>query len=164
MKMRYSYVDPNVANDRRLNDELGLGVGSVIDLGDTLRDDLDTSSYGIGWWSSYPALSRKTRIFISDYLVASARDVATNLLEAHAYRLEFDHALDDFKEYMKRGIRRNSAVIPPPRGLYDDLSYFRISAHLVGMLRAFGSTLDCLGGCIVGVAGLPTDIVRTSLH
>jgi hypothetical protein len=164
MKRRYTSVDPDVANDLRLNDELGLGIGSVIDLGDTLRDDLGASSYGIDWWTSYPALSRKTRIFISDYLVACARDMTTNLIEAYAYRLEFDHALDDFKDNMKRGIRRNAAVIPPPRGVYDYLSYLRVSAHLVGMLRAFGSALDCLGGCVVGVAGLPTDIVRTSLH
>jgi hypothetical protein len=44
------------------------------------------------------------------------------------------------------------------------MCYFRVSAHLVGTLRAFGSALDCLGGCIVGAAGLPTELIRTSLH
>jgi hypothetical protein len=134
----------------------------MVDLGDLLRDDLDPIKHGIGWWQVYTQINTKTRIFISDYLLACARDVATNLLEAYAYRLEFDHALDDFKAYIERGISKNRIVIPEPRGMYDDLSYFRVSAHLVGMLRAFGSALDCLGGCIVGVAGLPTDIVRTS--
>jgi len=147
-----------------LNEELDLGIGSIIDLGDLLLGDLDASSYGIGWWSAYTALSRKARIFISDYLVACARDVATNLLEAYVYRLEFDHSLVDFEEYVRRGIRKNTTVIPPPRGLHDDLSHFRVSAHLVGMLRAFGSALDCLGGCIVGAAGLPTELIKTSLH
>jgi hypothetical protein len=134
----------------------------MIDLGDLLRDDLDSTKYGIGWWQVYTQLNIKTRIFISDYLVSCARDVATNLLEAYAYRLEFDHALDDFKSYIERGISKNRTVIPEPRGKYDDLSYFRVSAHLVGILRALGSALDCLGGCIVGVAGLPIDIVKTS--
>ena len=164
LKARYSTVDPDISNDHRLNDELRLGIGSVIALGDLLRSDLDVSAYGIGWWADYAALNRKARIFISDYLLACARDVATNLLEGYAYRLEFDHALADFEEYMRRGIRKNATVIPPPRGQYDDLSYFRVTAHLAGILRAFGSALDCLGGCIVGVAGLPADIVRTSLH
>jgi hypothetical protein len=164
LKTRYSSVDPSTANDHRLNDGLRLGIAAIITLGDLLRDDLDTSNYGIGWWASYPALDHKVRIFISDYLLAAARDITTNLLEAYAYRLEFDHALADFKEYVKRGIRKHTAIIPPPRGQYDDLSHFRVSAHLVGMLRAFGSALDCLGACIVGVAGLPTGIVKTSLH
>lgn len=162
MKTRYASVNPNVSNDRRLNDSLGLGIGFVIDLGDLLRDDLDPSKHGIGWWEVYKDIDAKTRIFISDYLVSCARDVATNLLEAYAYRLEFDHALEDFKAYMARGISKNKTVIPEPRGMYEELSYFRVSAHLVGVLRAFGSALDCLGGCIVGVAGLPIDIVRTS--
>lgn len=106
LKARYSSVDPNVSNDRRLNEELDLGIGSIIDLGDLLLGDLDASNYGIGWWSAYTALSRKARISISDYLVASARDVATNLLEAYVYRLEFDHALVDFEEYVRRGFVR----------------------------------------------------------
>lgn len=162
LKTRYRSVDPNVPNDRRLNDNTGLGIGSIIDLGDLLRDDLDSVNHGIGWWQAYTGINTKTRILISDYLLSCARDVTTNMLEAHAHRLEFDHASDDFKAYIERGIQKNRTVIPPPRGMYDELSNFRVGAHLVGMLRAFGSALDCLGGCIVGVAGLPTDIVRTS--
>jgi hypothetical protein len=34
---------------------------------------------------------------------------------------------------------------------------------LAGMLRAWGTVLDCIGGCIVGVAGLPTDLVRADM-
>ena len=31
------------------------------------------------------------------------------------------------------------------------------------MLRAWGSALDCVGGCLVGVAGLPSSLVRADM-
>jgi hypothetical protein len=58
----------------------------MVDLGDLLRDDLDSSKHGVGWWDVYAQLNTKTRIFISDYLVSCACDVATNLLEAYGAR------------------------------------------------------------------------------
>lgn len=155
---------PTVPNDRRLNDELNLGVGSVIDLGDELIADLDDEIYGVGWWNAYATLDRQARILISDYLVSCVRDVSTNLLEAYVNRLELNHALDDFKKYIERGVKKGTIVIPPPRGIYDDLAHFRVGTHFVGILRSLGSSLDCLAGCLVGVAGLPTGIVRTDLR
>jgi hypothetical protein len=164
LKRRYQQPVPEVGNDRRVNEQLDLGIGAVIDLCDTIRDDLSGSDYGIGWWKSYPSLNRQNRILISDQLVSCARDTVTNVIEAYCYRLEFDEAVHDFEQYMKRGIQRNRTRVPAPRNLYDDLSYFRLSANLAGVLRALGSSLDCLAGSIVGVAGLPTDIVRVSMH
>jgi len=38
-----------------------------------------------------------------------------------------------------------------------------VEAHLAGVLRAWGSALACVGGCIVGVAGLPASLVRADL-
>lgn len=38
-----------------------------------------------------------------------------------------------------------------------------MQAHLAGVLRAWGSALDCVGGCIIGVAGLPSNLVRADL-
>jgi hypothetical protein len=35
-----------------------------------------------------------------------------------------------------------------------------MTGHFVGILRALGSTLDCLGACLVGVAALPTPLVK----
>jgi hypothetical protein len=150
-------------NDARLASALGLRMEQAIQLADQIFADLSTSAYGIGWWAAYPDLDRHSRIFLSDHLVACARTVSTNLIEAHVARLEFDHALDDFRAYMSRGIKNGTVVTPPPRGPYDDLAYFRVSGNFVGILRALGSALDCLAACLVGVAALPTPLVTTDL-
>ncbi|ACU75303.1 hypothetical protein Caci_6451 [Catenulispora acidiphila DSM 44928] len=49
------------------------------------------------------------------------------------------------------------------RGPADDFSPVRVTTHFCGALRALASALDCLGGCLVGVPGLPTDIVKAAL-
>lgn len=164
LKQEYAQPVPVQANDSRLNDVLNFGLSHVIGLGDALRDDLDQEKYGIKWWQAYTYMDRKTCIFISDHLVSCARAIATNLIEAYAYRLEYDHAMHDFAEFIRPGIEGSSMVIPPPRSAYDDLSFFRLEASLAGILRALGSGLDCLGATMVGVAGLPIDIVKSSLH
>lgn len=142
-----------------MDDALGLGIGSVIDLGDQLISDLDPARYGIGWWSAYPALGRQERILISDYLISCGRDISTNLCEAYTHCLELDHAVEDFKEWIKRGV----APISAPRSLYEDLAFIRVSANLTAAFRAIASALDCLGTCIIGIAGLPVGIVKADL-
>ena len=62
-----------------------------------------------------------------------------------------------------RRATRQAVHRQPPRGPYEELGLRRVEAHTAGVLRAWGSALDCLGGCIVGVAGLPTDLVRADL-
>jgi hypothetical protein len=162
LKTRYGKISPG-PNDARLASALGVRIEQAIKLADEIVADLSDSTYGIGWWRVYPDLDRQSRIYLSDHLVACARTISTNLLEAHVARLEFDHALDDFRAYLDRGINNGTAITPPPRGPYDDLSYFRVSGNFVGILRALGSSLDCLAACIVGVAALPTPIVTTDL-
>lgn len=161
LKTRYGQISPG-PNDSRLARALGLKMEQAVKLADEIVADLRDST-GIGWWKVYPDLGLQSRIFLSDHLVACARTISTNLLEAHAARLEFDHALDDFRAYLDRGITKGTATTPPPRGPYDDLSYFRVSGNFVGILRALGSALDCLAACIVGVAALPTPMVTTDL-
>jgi hypothetical protein len=39
-----------------------------------------------------------------------------------------------------------------------------IRLHLAGFFRALGSALDCLASCIVGVLGLPQDILRADFE
>lgn len=155
-------VEP-VPDDRRLNDRLDLGIDSVIDLADAFFDDLDPEMGGIGWWRSYERLGRQERVFISDYLIACARSVYQNLSESYAYRLEFDHAVSDFQRWIEPGVREDPPRILAPTSLYDDLSYVRVMANLTGIFRAFASALDCIGACLVGVAGLPIDIIKTDL-
>lgn len=84
-----------------------------------------------------------------------------NLVEARIERLELDHAVEDFRAWFARSITPGRRmVMKPPRGAFDELTVRRVNTHLAGMLRAWGTALDCIAGCTVAVAGLPTDLKR----
>jgi hypothetical protein len=156
---------PEVPPLHRIGGPLGISLVQPYDLGDEIIADLDPAVYGIGWWKAYTAIDRQTRILLSDYLAACARAVADNLVEAQVERLELDHALDDFRQWMNRGIGDGERdTVEAPVSPYEDLANYRLNGHLAGVLRAWGSALDCLGGCIVGVAGLEENLVRADLH
>ena len=145
----------------RLGPALGLDLASVQGLGNEIVADLDATRFGIGWWTAYPDLDRKTRILLSDHLIACARAVPTNLIEARIDRLEFDDAAEEFRKWYARGYKPGKAFeVKPPRSPWQELAPGKAQTHLVGMLRAWGSALDCLGSCMVGVAALPTGLVR----
>lgn len=145
----------------RLSGPLGLDLVDLVALGDEIIGDLDLVVKGIGWWSAYTDIDRKTRILLSDYLASLARTVPDNLVEARIERLELDHAAEDFRQWFERGVKPGRPlVVKPPRGPFDELTVRRVSTHMAGMLRAWGTALDCIAGCTVAVAGLPTDLKR----
>jgi hypothetical protein len=149
----------------RLAGPLGLDLANPVVLGDEIFEDLDVTTYGIRWWKAYPDLDSQTRILLSDYLVACARAIPDNLVEAGVELLELDHAVEDYREWMSRGVNGNSrSTVEPPRSAYEELSNQRVRTHLAGALRAWGSALDCVGGCIIGVTGLPTDLVKADMR
>src|ERR1022692_518284 len=149
----------------RLAGPLGLNLTKPVALGDEIVSDLDSTVYGIGWWKTYSDVDRQTRIFLSDYLVACARAVPDNLVEARVERLELDHAVEDFRKWMSRGVTNGErSDVEPARSPYEELSNQRARTHLAGALRAWGSALDCLGGCIIGVAGLPDNLVHADMN
>jgi hypothetical protein len=149
----------------RIAGPLGLDLQKSVQLGNEIWGDLDTTTYGIGWWKTYPDLDSQTRILLSDYLVTCARAIPDNLVEASIELLELDHAVEDYGNWMTRGMNaRNPSTIEPPRSPYEELSNRRVRAHLAGALRGWGSALDCLGGCIIGVTGIPADLVKSDMH
>jgi hypothetical protein len=163
LKQRYHNPIESISPEDRLGTALTIELAPTVRLVDTLVADLDPQLYGIGWWCAYPALDRKSRIMISDYLISCGRTIPRNLIEAEVCRLELDHSIDDFRIWMDRGVGPEQVQITPPHDPYDDLAEVRVSTHLAGVLRALASTLDCLAACIVGIAAIPTGIVRTDL-
>ena len=148
----------------RLAGPLGLNLARSVELGDEICGDLDSTVYGIGWWNAYPDLDRQARILLSDYLLACARAVPDNLVEARMERLELDHAVEDFRQWMSRGVNAGErSTVEAPRSPYEELSIYRVRTHLAGALRAWGSALDCVGGCVIGVAGLSSNLIRADL-
>jgi len=147
----------------RLAGPLGLDLAKPVSLGDEICGDLDLAVRGIGWWIAYPDIDRQVRIFLSDYLVACTRAVPNNLIEARVERLELDHAVEDYRQWMSRLLAGRQPEDAAPRSAYEELSDHRVRTHLAGALRAWASTLDCVGGCIIGVAGLPSSLVKADL-
>jgi hypothetical protein len=158
---------PDSSELTRLADALGLDLADSDALGDAIFTDLDPQKHGINWWTAYPNLSTGARILMSDYLVATTRSIAENLLEARIERLEFEHAAADFRKWMERGLQPDGSFkIKPPRSPYEELAHRRVQTHLVGMLRGWGSALDCLGITIIAVAGTPKprqDLVKADM-
>lgn len=161
-----STLQPEESDLERLADPLGLNLADAIALGDAIVSDLDPSVRGISWWSTYTDIGRQERILISDYLVACARNVPSSLVEAKIEHLEFNHAIEDFgREFGRRlNIRSNGVVnYRPPRGPFDDLAQHRVNTHMAGMLRAWGTALDGVGSCLIGVAGLSSDLKKADI-
>ena len=157
-RLKTRYLSPVVPEpeEGRLGPALGIDLRAITQLGDAFVSDLGSKKHGIEWWSSHTKLDHKTRILISDHLVACARAIPQNLLEARVYELELSHAIDDFRSWLERAVSAKKVTVPPPRGPYDDLASYRISANLVGIFRAFASALDCLGG-LLGRGRSPPD-------
>ncbi|MBI1859818.1 MAG: hypothetical protein HYR96_02740 [Deltaproteobacteria bacterium] len=131
--------------------------------------DLDTAKHGIGWWQGYSALGDKRRIFISDYLLEVVRSIEVNLIEARLHFLELLEWGDTLTVFLANSIVHDQKTgtlrmkHPEHKTPLDELPGEMIGLHEAGVLRSLGSTLDCLGGAIVGVIGLPTPIVRSDL-
>lgn len=159
----------------RVAARLGVATPKARELEVLLAGDLDPTGFGIGWWQGYRDLDPPRRIFIADQLVITAASVPHNLLEATLHRLGAEHAWHDHTEYLRRRLQQALDALPPqardapitlpgdflrPRSPGDELGPIMADLHLAGLFRAVGSTLDCLGGVLVGVAALPLSILK----
>lgn len=117
--------------------------------------DLDLDEYGIGWWE----LPTWQRILISHQLIEAVGDVCKNLLEAKVHHSSWLDRRETEREQLRYKPMAGGFTVPRHGDSPDDdLSGAVLSAHMTGFFRAIGSTLDCLGATIIGVAGLPTDL------
>jgi hypothetical protein len=146
---------------------LGVHLPHAAKLEAAIVRDLDPATFGVGWWSAYPALGDKRRILIGDYLAVSTASIETNLVEAQLHLFE----LLDYWE--QQNARMADAVVvdpqsgtvrvkfPKPTCPLDGLPDASSALHVAGFFRAINSALDCLGAAIVGVAALNLSIVTT---
>ena len=127
-----------------------------------LADFSEQPPYGIGWWAPDPGTSR--RILIADQLYACVESVAGNMTEAALHWLEFLDSSDRdsarFADAVKIENGQPQLSAPRPRTPLEQLGSELVRIHLVGVIRALASALDCLAGVIIGVAALPTSILR----
>lgn len=155
------------SSERDLASALGMATPSLDRLTDEILADFDTTdtTYGIGWWAPHPGTSR--RILISDQLYACATSIATNLVEAELHRLELLDYSDQVSDLLANSVQAvgdQLVVRMPPRlsGSEDALDKLQ-TLHIVGSARALSASLDCLGGTVIGVLALRSNLLKSDL-
>jgi len=148
------YTNPRVEIDRRFNSSIGADVPSASQLVKEIFNDLDEASFGISWWKS---VAPEQRILIGDYLYACADGIERNLAEAKLHYWEWLDARDRQNKRIADVIKRypNGELgikTPPSCAPIDDMPSKLEELHICGFFRAIGSSLDCLGGAIIGVS------------
>ncbi len=160
------YSEPRtLERDRRFDNSIGADIPSASRLAAEIFDDLNTTSFGISWWGSLPD---QERILISDYLYQCADSIETNLAEARLHYLEWLDAQQKENRRLADIVSRDEygrvgPKFPRSNAPIDDLYKKLEELHIAGFFRAIGSSLDCLGGAIVGVLALPTSLRRSDL-
>ncbi|MFQ5853515.1 MAG: hypothetical protein ACE5JU_23400, partial [Candidatus Binatia bacterium] len=161
------YPQAVLGNRWALLTTLGVSCPKLNALRDLVYEDLDTERLGIGWWKDH--LDSRRRILISDYLLQCFDAVHENLLEAQLHLLQLPHFRRSQNRFVAgvvtlRGSGAVGAKLPARTKPADDLPWAMTSLHTTGVVRATASALDCLGGVLVGVIGLKTDIMRTDFR
>ena len=158
--LKESYTQPREQLDRRFHSAIKADVPSASALVREIFNDLDTNGFGISWWQSVPV---QERILISDYLYQCADSIEINLVEAKLHYMEWLDVRDKHDARLGDVVSRTTqgdlkVKHPPSNAPIDDLSNKLEGMHICGFFRAIGSSLDCLGGVVIGVLGLNTNL------
>jgi len=145
---------------RRFDSVIGAALPSAEKLAGEILRDLDPTDYGVKWWRALPT---QERILIGDYLYQCVNGIQLNLTEAKLHYFEWLDAQRRGNERIANGVSldpRRGATFkhPASHSAIDDLPSRLERLHLGGFFRAVGSSLDCLGGAIIGVLGLRTSL------
>ena len=142
---------------------LGVDTPNWSQLETSILDDLSVGPpYGIGWWAPAPGTSR--RILISDQLYACTHSTSDNLVEAALHWLEFLDFAERESDRLAYAVTLENGefVVKAPRrqSPLEDIGLQFVRLHVAGMVRALAGALDCMAGSIIGVAAVPTRILR----
>jgi hypothetical protein len=164
-KLNEPYTAPKDHIDRRFESAIGAVIPSASKLAIEILGDLDEQSFGISWWPSVPV---EQRILIGDYLYQCADGIVTNLVEARLHYWEWVEAREKTNDRIADSIKIDPLgnpyqKLPPALAAIDELPYKQEAMHICGFFRSIGSTLDCLGGVIIGVLGLTTSLRKNDI-
>lgn len=149
--------------DAKYCEALGVRVPSLQGLYDDIQADVDVTAGGVSWWVEH--LDTHRRILITDHILAALHSVQENLAEAALHRLEYIEAVDQVSRRMSRFIRPDgSREMPAARCAADLLPHKLELLHAGGLFRAIGSALDCMAVVVIGVLGVPQDVLRADFQ
>jgi hypothetical protein len=125
-----------------------------------LRDNLDQRYLGFAAWRDQ-AIGEQRRILISDHLLDAVGDVSTNLVEAKVHLSSFREISHEEASKVRWRPDLGGGFAPiMGRSPEETVRSAERGMHLAGLLRAVGSTLDCLGGAVIGLGALPVDLKK----
>jgi hypothetical protein len=145
---------------------LGLRLEKVRELLVEVRNDLDVTVFGIGWWRTQGETqgTLQQRILIGDYLIDALQSVESNLIDLSLHLLELQDWWAREARFVRDAIQMgpNGPLIrlPPRLRPSDDLNDRFVDLHTAGIFRSVASVLDCLASVVIGVGAVESDILR----
>lgn len=164
-KLSEPYTAHKQGLDRRFESTIGADIPNAAKLVVEILNDLDEKTFGISWWHSVPV---QERILISDYLYQCTEGIEKSLVEAKLHYFEWLDARERTNELIVDSIKIDPSgepyqKLPPAKAAIDELPYKLEAMHICGFFRAIGSSLDCLGGAIIGVLGLKSPLRKNDI-
>ncbi len=165
----YPPLPANFEEDNRFEEAMDVFDTSLNSLKKEIFKDFDEQKYGIKWWDQFEELGIKRRIWISDYLYQVCSGIEKNLLDAKLHLIQFQSCVDQENNRLADVCKFNrygqiDTILPKDDCAFDEYNRHLIDLHVAGFLRSVGSAMDCLGGAIVGVLGLPTSILKADFQ
>ena len=90
------------------------------------------------------------------------------MVEAKLHYLEWVDARERMNNFIADSIKIDASgnpyqKLPPVKAPIDELPNALEAMHICGFFRAIGSSLDCLGGVIIGVLGLKAPLRKNDI-
>lgn len=160
-KMQEPYSEEELSletPDDRVAMRLGVPVPAARAFAAMIYEDLDESTFGVGWW--HPQVETKLSIVIGDHLFMAVDALRLCLVEARIHQLELIEGWDQQDGRARRHLRNGGSPLkfPLPLNAMDEMPYFTDKVHLAGVFRAVAHALDCLASVVVAVVDLPLDM------
>lgn len=151
--------------------QISVSLPALDRLAEAIDADMDENIHGVRWWQGHPIGDRR-RILASDHMLECVRSIEINVREARLHQMSWRHCtnvadarLRDVVSVVRRPDGSPDFAMKHPRSErgMDDLAHHLADLHAGGFLRAVGSAMDCLGGGIIGVLGVPEDLLKADL-
>jgi len=160
--LRPDYSPEAQDQEGRFAERLGLALPDVLALREDIIHDLSPAALGVGCWAPHPDEAR--RILISDHLLQCVASIPINIVEAKLHYLELTDAWQQRSKVFVDALAIAGSDIffhrPPVLSPVDDLPLRLSGLHIGGFFRGLVGTLDCLGAAIIGVAALPSTLLK----
>jgi hypothetical protein len=152
--------------DQQLHDALDVRLPRWLELSAAVRADLSRDANGVRWWGT---IDEGRRQLISHQLAECLVTVPGLLARARLHLLELTHALEVLSAephclVVHAGGDGEPRVVPLRYGsAAEQLPSEFEQLHVAGLIHALFSAIDVVGGVIIGVAGVPRNILKADL-